>query len=332
RGEPGAWPSRAQRIMVHEDVMDAWNPLPCRLEIIGNPKQVLKQMLDCVRSLIKRPPKRTAWLEHLERVKATFDKGMNESIEEVRDWKPVHAFVLGKEIVDFLDPSATIILDSFTGSAHLTDKIKAKFPGQVLDSGECGGVGHGIGMGIGAQLARPGKQVFVMMGDGGMGIGGMDIETALRYKLPVVYLVYNNSTWMGGCEEKYFEGLVDTWAMLPDLRYDKMFEVIGCHGELVTEHQQIRPALERAFNSGKPAVVNVLCDSRVCNPTHLTKLYLSIISRVTDMSKLPEVKRELIMKGYIPEVQEKLKKEGWPPMKVKSKISHRDLIAPGGAR
>jgi thiamine pyrophosphate-dependent acetolactate synthase large subunit-like protein len=56
------------------------------------------------------------------------------------------------------------------------------------------------------------------------------------------------------------------WSMLPDIRYDKIFEEMGCHGELVTEPQQLKPALERAFSSGKPSVINVIPDNSVVAP------------------------------------------------------------------
>ncbi|MEK7848368.1 MAG: thiamine pyrophosphate-binding protein, partial [Chloroflexota bacterium] len=166
-GEPPTWPAQAKRIYLHESIMDAWAPVPMEMEIIANPKVALRQMIDCARSLVKRPPQRKAWLEHLARVRENYDAGKKASSEEVRGNVPIHGFHVAQEIVDFLDPSATVIFDAYSGTAHLTARLKAKFAGQVLDSGECGGVGHGIGMGIGAQVARPGKQVLVMMGDAG---------------------------------------------------------------------------------------------------------------------------------------------------------------------
>jgi acetolactate synthase-1/2/3 large subunit len=55
--------------------------------------------------------------------------------------------------------------------------------------------------------------------------------------------------------------------MLPGLRYDRMFAAIGCHGEHVTRPEEIRPALERAFAAGVPAVVNVIGDARIGHPS-----------------------------------------------------------------
>jgi acetolactate synthase-1/2/3 large subunit len=130
-------------------------------------------------------------------------------------------------------------------------------------------------MALGAQLARPGKQVLAMMGDGGMGIGGFDIETAIRYKLPAVFLVNNNSTWMAGSFGIYESqfGKENNWDITPGLRYDKIFEGTDYHAENVESPEQIRPALERSFNSGKTAVINVVVDPKVYHGMMKTRDY-----------------------------------------------------------
>lgn len=110
------------------------------------------------------------------------------------------------------------------------------------------------------------------MGDAGMGNNGMDIETAVREDLPVVYLVYNNGCWIGGWNALYgrdWHGAVNPHVRDTDkgmgtlqgrIPYGKMFEMMGCHGEEVLTYDEVRPALRRAFDSGKTAVVNVHSD------------------------------------------------------------------------
>jgi acetolactate synthase-1/2/3 large subunit len=214
---------------------------------------------------------------------------------------PLHPAVLSRQILDFLDPSATIIYDAFTATQYMTDRVKARFAGQILDSGEFGAVGHGVGMGIGAQLARPGKQVLVLMGDGGMGVGAMDIETARRYNLPVVYLVSNNSMWTSGLQHTFFGKTMgkSSFGMMPDIRYDRMFEVMDCHAEHVEKPEQIRPALERAFNSGKTAVINAVMDESVRHRIFRKPLAPMILSMLHHMDKdqIPEEGRRLIQEG-----------------------------------
>ena len=166
--------------------------------------------------------------------------------------------------VDFLDKDATAILDGLTMSGFFTDKFKSTFAGQLLDGATWAGVGHSVGMAIGAQLGRPSKQVVALLGDGGLGISGFDIETAARYNLPICYIVYNNSSWLSPFTQKaIMPDAKDSWGMLPNIRYDKMFAETGCHTEFVTQPQEIKPALERSFNLGKTSVLNVIPDDRV---------------------------------------------------------------------
>jgi len=123
-------------------------------------------------------------------------------------------------------------------------------------------------MGIGVQLARPGKQVILVIGDGGIGIGGMDIETAAKYKLPLITLLWNNSSWGPSFEAMpMLKGRTEPFDMVPNIRYDKVFEPMGVHGEHVEKPEEIIPALERALKSGKTAVVNVFGDKRIGHPT-----------------------------------------------------------------
>jgi acetolactate synthase-1/2/3 large subunit len=122
-------------------------------------------------------------------------------------------------------------------------------------------------MGIGAQLARPGKLVVVIIGDGGLGIGGWDIETALRYDLPIVTVLWNNSSWGPSFEQMpMLKGRTDPFNMLENIRYDEMFKVMGCHAELAERGDEIRPALERCLASGKASFLNVIGDKTVGHP------------------------------------------------------------------
>jgi acetolactate synthase-1/2/3 large subunit len=85
---------------------------------------------------------------------------------------------VARELCEVIDPDATIVIDSFTMSGWMSQWFHARSPGQILDAGPLAPVGHGVGMAIGAQLARPGKQVVLIIGDGGLGVSGFDLETA----------------------------------------------------------------------------------------------------------------------------------------------------------
>ena len=274
--QPPMYPPTAKYILVSDLEQDLQARIPTAVRILGDSKVVLRQMLDCARDIIKEPPERGEWLDVLTKAKEAYLVRQQEQKERVRDARPINPHFLSYELVDFLDDDATIIQDSFFFSHFTSAKLQAKFPGHILDAGGAAGVGHSIGMALGVQLARPGKQVVTLQGDGGLGISGFDLESAARYNLPIVCVLSNNSSWMSReLQNPEYKGRLalptkDSWGMLPDIRYDRMFVEMGCHGEFVTEPEEIKPALERAFNSGKPALVNVIPDSKVI-PGFLTR-------------------------------------------------------------
>jgi acetolactate synthase-1/2/3 large subunit len=265
-GQPPTWNADATYIQV--------DPVPARIgwhvaadvPIVGDPKLVLRQLLAAAGAERVDGAHRRGgpWLAEVAATRARFDAALRAQEEAVHGAVPIHPARLTRELLDVMDADATLVVDSFTLSGWLSQWFGARYAGQIIDAGPLAPVGHGIGMGIGVQLARPGKQVIVVIGDGGFGIGGMELETALRHKLPIVALLWNNSSWGPGFEEMpMLRGRVDPFDMLPELRYDRMFEAIGCHGEHVTRPEDIRPALERALASGKPSVVNVIGDPRI---------------------------------------------------------------------
>jgi acetolactate synthase-1/2/3 large subunit len=262
-GQPPAWSGEATYIQVDAAPSRVGWHVPAEIPIVGDPKLVLRQLHEL--AVTQRIERRGGpWLAEVARVREQFERALREQEAEVRGAVPIHPARLTRELLEAMEPDATLVIDSFTLSGWLSQWFAARFPGQIVDAGPLAPVGHGIGMGIGVQLARPGKQVIVVIGDGGFGIGGMELETALRHRLPIVALLWNNSSWGPSFDQMpMLRGRVDPFDMLPELRYDRMFEAIGCHGEHVTRPDDIRPALERAFASGKPSVVNVIGDPRV---------------------------------------------------------------------
>jgi acetolactate synthase-1/2/3 large subunit len=266
-GLPPRFPAEnVKYIQVAEDPEELTTRLPTEISISGSPRQVLRQMIICAKDM-KAKPDRHEWLAFVAKEKEKDRAATQAVIDKVRNNTPIHPDFLASEIVNSLDKDATVILDSFSMSGFFTDKFKSSFAGQLLDAATWSGVGHSVGMGMGAQLGRPGKQVVALLGDGGMGIAGFDIETTARYNLPVCYIVFNNSGWMNpSTQQLIIPEVKDSWCMMQDIRYDKIFAEMGCYTEYVTEPQDIKPALCRAFASGKTSVVNIIPDTCVVPP------------------------------------------------------------------
>jgi acetolactate synthase I/II/III large subunit len=269
-GRPPTWNDKAKYIQVDPTSDRIGWQVPAEVPMVGDPKLVLRQMINRIKELkLDFSKNRTSsWIKELAEVRANFERQVSDSAKKFLANRPIHPSRLTRDLVSVLDKNATVVIDSFTLSGWMSQNFVCRFPGQVIDAGPLAPVGHGFGMGVGVQLARPGAQVVLIMGDGGLGIGGFDLETAARYKLPVVCLLWNNSSWGPSFESMpLLKDRTDPFNMVQDVRYDKVFAEMGCHGEHVENPDDIIPALERAFKSGKPALINVIGDKSVGHPT-----------------------------------------------------------------
>jgi acetolactate synthase-1/2/3 large subunit len=140
-------------------------------------------------------------------------------------------------------------------------------PGCWLDPGPYGCLGSGPGYALAAKLAHPERQVVLLLGDGAFGFSGMEFDTLARHGVAVVGVMGNNGIW---ALEKHPMEAIYGYSVAADLtpqtRYDEVAAALGCHGELVSAPAELRPALERAFACGRPALVNVLTDPGVAYP------------------------------------------------------------------
>jgi acetolactate synthase-1/2/3 large subunit len=269
-GQPPTWTDKATYVQIDATPARIGWQVPAEVPIVGDPKLVLAQLIGAVKARRKDfgAQKNSAWREEVNTARENFRRQVRERAEKFRGEVPIHPDRLIGDLAGVADKDATIVVDSFTLSGYISHHWTVRFPGQIVDAGPLAPVGHGIGMGIGAQLGRPGKQVICVIGDGGIGIGGWDMETAAKYKIPLIVVLWNNSSWGPSFEQMpLLKGRTDPFDMLPGIRYDRIFQELGCHGEHVEQPDAIIPALKRAFASGKPAVINVVGDKRIGHPT-----------------------------------------------------------------
>ena len=267
-GEAPTWSESACYIQADAAPARIGLHVPAEVALVGDPKLVLRQLSNAARSRDWRRQGESDWLRELAKVRINFDRAIVELEHKHHDDAPIHPARVAREICEVIDPDATIVIDSFTMSGWISQWFQARFPGQILDAGPLAPVGHGVGMAIGAQLARPGKQVVLVIGDGGLGISGFDLETARRYGLPIVAVLWNNGSWGPSFDQiAFLKGRTDPFEILPNQRYDRMFELMDCHGEHVERPEEFRPALERALSAGKTALVNVVGDRAIGHPS-----------------------------------------------------------------
>lgn len=229
--------------------------------VVGDSKAVLQQIMDGLQDTGYKSPGK-GWVEEV----ITEDQSLKAADEPMlnSDQSPIHPMRLMKELRDTLDSDATVIGDGGDIVTFAARVLNINEPGHWLDPGQFGCLGAGSGFAAAAQLARPGKQVCIVYGDGGFGLTGFDVETYVRFNLPIVSIVGNNGAWNQTTQGVVRRGMRGIGTYLSqETNYAQIMEGMGGYGERVTDPEQIRPALERAFGSGKPALLDVVTDPDV---------------------------------------------------------------------
>ena len=210
-------------------------------------------------------PRTGAWLEQLREVEEEKRAAEREELDDPRS--PLHPVRVYRELNEVLDRDAIVVGDGGDFVSYAGRFIETFEPGCWMDPGPFGCLGAGPGQAIGAKVAHPDRQVCLLLGDGAFGFAGMEFDTMSRHGLGVVGVMGNNGIW--GLEHhpmKFLYGYSVAAELQPETRYDQLVETLGCDGILVREPEELKPALERAFASGRPTLVNVLTDPEVAYP------------------------------------------------------------------
>jgi acetolactate synthase-1/2/3 large subunit len=212
-----------------------------------------------------QPLSSESWLSELRKAETERREGERAEREDSRE--PLHPMRLYAELGTVLDRDAIVIGDGGDFVSYAGRVIDSYHPGCWLDPGPFGCLGTGPGYALAAKLAHPQRQVVLMLGDGAFGFSGMEFDTLARHGVNVVAVMGNNGIWaLEKHPMEFLYGYSVAAELRPETRYDQVVEALGCHGELVRAPQDVAPAIERAFSSGKPALVNVLTDPSVVYP------------------------------------------------------------------
>jgi acetolactate synthase-1/2/3 large subunit len=249
--------AEARIVQVDLDYSELCHNRDVEVPIQANARVVLEELTEAV----SPSPGRELWLLELRTKEEELSR--QDSLFLHSEAVPIHPLRLAREIDEFLGEDTIFIADGGDVVTMSASVIRTRKPGQWLDPGPLGTLGVGTPFAIAAKAAMPGRDVVVLFGDGAFGLTGFDYDTLIRFNLPIVGVVANNAAWNQvryAQIEKYGTEKGNTANLLTPLRYDRIVEAMGGHGEYVTEPSEIRPALERARNSGKPACVNVIVD------------------------------------------------------------------------
>jgi acetolactate synthase-1/2/3 large subunit len=252
--------TKVVRLDVAENALTA-NRAP-QVDLVGDVRASLAAIRESVGSADART---AAWLEQLRQVEE--EKRAAERVELDDPRAPLHPVRVYRELGEVLDRDAIVVGDGGDFVSYAGRFIDTYQPGCWMDPGPFGCLGAGPGQAIGAKVAYPDRQVCLLLGDGAFGFAGMEFDTMARHGLGVVGVMGNNGIWaLEHHPMKFLYGYSVAAELRPETRYDELVESLGCDGILVREPDQLRPALKRAFASGRPTLINVLTDPEVVYP------------------------------------------------------------------
>ena len=202
----------------------------------------------------------SSWRDELREIEIEAEKKVEANLNS--DEVPIDPQRMCREIRDWLETlnDPIVIGDGGDIVATAAKILPVRKEGAWMDPGPLGTLGVGMPFAIAAQKAFPDRRILIVYGDGSFGLNGFEYDTAARFNLPNVGIIGHDAAWgqmMRPQISIYGEDRMVATTLNPT-RYDKVVEALGGHGEYVTEPDQIRPALERAYASGKAACVNVM--------------------------------------------------------------------------
>jgi acetolactate synthase-1/2/3 large subunit len=232
-----------------------------QVDLVGDVRATLAALREAAGEEQRSKP----WLEQLRNVEGEKRAAEEAELNDARS--PLHPVRVYKELGEVLDRDAIVVGDGGDFVSYAGRFVETFEPGCWMDPGPFGCLGAGPGQAIGAKVAHPDRQVCLLLGDGAFGFAGMEFDTMSRHGLGVVGVMGNNGIWaLEHHPMKFLYGYSVAAELRPETRYDELVESLGCDGILVREPGELKPALERAFASGRPTLVNVLTDPEVVYP------------------------------------------------------------------
>jgi acetolactate synthase-1/2/3 large subunit len=252
-------PGDAKIIQLEMDATLIGQNRPADVGLVGNLASSFEMLLEELKNTGTQL-EFSGWRDQLRSVEEEEESKVQASLNS--DEAPVHELRMCREVRDWLASLDDVIVIGDGGDIVATAAKVIPVPreGAWMDPGPLGTLGVGMPFALAAQAAHPDKRVVIVYGDGSFGLNGFEYDTAVRHGLPIIGIVGNDAAWGQMMRP---QGAIYGWerlqaTLLDFTRYDKVVEALGGHGELCQKPDEIRPALERAAASGKPALVNVI--------------------------------------------------------------------------
>ncbi len=257
-GRPPTFAEDAAVVMVDCDPAELGRNRPLALGLVGHIGLILEQLTDTLPAAL--PARFEEWQR---KVRQKEREGWERLLAEARsDRIPISHYRFAYEVSQVVDSSTLVVGDGGDVVGCASKLVPLHRPGQWLDPGPFGCLGVGPPFAIAAKLLHPEQRVLLIAGDGAFGLNGMELETAVRFNLPLTCIVGNDGGWgqIRNPQISFWGAARAVATSLPFTRYDQMVEALGGRGLPITDPKEIRPALERALASNEVWCLNVILD------------------------------------------------------------------------
>lgn len=263
----------AKYIRIDPNPEDIGRNLPIDVGIVSCEKAALEALADALPAM-----KHDAWVAEIAAARKKFEDELDTFYAKgVSYADAVHPAVIAKELTDFMyhgklpKEQTTYVSGGYGIARYVRRWLRGYRPGQILNGAyQYGAIGPDVGYAFGAtvavqngvsvQAAYKGSPVIAVTGDAGIGYTIMELETASKYRLPMIVIVYNNNAWGTWTGNSRNPVSLSLHLFQENVRYDKVAEGLGAHGEYVTKPGDFRPALERAYQiavkESRPSLIN----------------------------------------------------------------------------
>jgi thiamine pyrophosphate-dependent acetolactate synthase large subunit-like protein len=251
--------SREAKLVHHSPVAtDIGVVFPVAQAVVGSTASFIAGLTERLRR------RRWQWCD-VEKLRREWNAERERLLE--RSARPIVPPLVAHSIRQALPANGVVVVDAGNAGKHMRTFMDTHQPDTFLYISDWGSVGAGLPMAMGAKLARPRQPVLAAVGDMGMMCNFGELETAVRERIPVVCVVFNDR---GLGNERAFQKELYGGRLFGvdygDVDFAALARVLGAHGERVTEPAMVEPAIRRALESGKPAVVDVVIDQDTLAP------------------------------------------------------------------
>ena len=268
-GNPPLFPKNSRLICINGSPEELEQNRSADQILLSDPSAFLEALMDFGKSRTSK--ERDEWYSLQKILRQEWvESSLSDLEQEEPDDLMMHPLRLALEVQSLMNQNDWLVIDG--GNTHFWSEIAVNMAGAqgkelagILHPGSFSMLGVGVSFGLAAKLNHPKDRVVVISGDGAFLSGGLSIEAAFQENVPITVVIDNNGglTTISQQQERLFADERHVATDFRDIPFHTMFEGMGGHGELVEKPEDLKPALERAFSSGKTACVNVRTRSAI---------------------------------------------------------------------